>query len=189
MERLADIVARHVSKKRFRHIQGVVETAKGLAFQHGADPDRAEAAAWLHDVYREKTESELAGLAQDAGMSLPDGDPETWHGPVTAARLERDFGVAGPDIAHAVACHTTGCVDMPLLTRVLYVADAVEPGRDYPGIEALRALAAEDLTQAVRRVAEESIRFLLDEGKTIALVTVEMRNRLLGIAARDSAVK
>lgn len=178
MAELARMVKASVSERRFRHIVGVVETAKRLAKLHGTDPERVETAAWLHDILREKTAAELADLCVRANVPIPAGEAATWHGPVTAALLP-DYGVDDPEIAQAVACHTVGCKEMGLLALVLYVADSIEPSRDFPGIDALRQLAEKNLAAAALRIADASILHVLDTGEAISVATVEMRNGLL----------
>ena len=106
---------------RFRHTQGVVKMARELAQRWGADPDKAEIAAWFHDVCR------------------PEGNLE--HGPAAATLLQERFGVEDEDILNAIAYHTTGRPGMSLLEIVLKTADQLEESRDYPGVEQMRAFA------------------------------------------------
>lgn len=176
MSAFEQLLRARLSATRFAHVLGVVQTAKELAERFGADPDKAELAAWLHDYFREASEDELRQLAAEVDFALPDGPPVTWHGPLCAARMKQDFAVDDEDIERAVAYHTVGHPDMPLLARVLYVADAIEPTRAYNGVETLRETAYEDLTLALARIADDSIRYLLAQQRDIAWATVAMRN-------------
>ncbi|MCY0875973.1 MAG: bis(5'-nucleosyl)-tetraphosphatase (symmetrical) YqeK [Firmicutes bacterium] len=176
MKRLQQALRERLTPGRFAHVAGVVKTAESLARLYGADPHKAILAAWLHDYYREASEDELTHLAQDVGMALPEGPAVTWHGPICAARMKRDFAVDDEEVKFAVAYHTVGHAVMPLLARILYVADAIEPTRRYPGVEDLRTLAQQDLTLALARTADDSIRYLLSRNEEIALATVAMRN-------------
>lgn len=169
-----------LSPARFAHVAGVAKTARMLAERHGADPVKAEFAGWIHDWYRETSEQELQKLAAEIGMALPPGRPVTWHGPVCAARMKRDFAVDDDEVRLAVAYHTVGHPDMPLLARVVYVADAIEPTRVYPGVDELRTLAQVNLTLALARIADDSIGHLLARGEDISLSTVAMRNAAYG---------
>jgi predicted HD superfamily hydrolase involved in NAD metabolism len=87
------------------------------------------------------------------------GDPERQspkllHGPVAAELARRELGIDDEEVLEAVRAHTTGSPGMGPLALVLYVADKIEPARDYPSVGRLRTLAREDL----RRAAEESLR-------------------------------
>ncbi len=170
-----------LSERRFRHVRGVVETARSLAERFGASVHDAETAGWLHDMFREVKEPEMRALFAQAGLALPPGLPQTWHGPLCAARMERDFGVtAGAAVRNAVAWHTLGHPQMDLLAQILYVADAVEPTREYEGVDRLREIAWRDIEEAVAVAADMSIAHLLATRREIALQTVELRNQIWG---------
>ena len=169
---------RRLSPDRFHHVEGVVEAARALAERFGVDPAAAERAAWLHDVYRETAADELKRLAASAGIKLPEGPAEVWHGPVCAALMPAEFGIADPAVRAAVEHHTAGHPEMDALAQVLFVADAIEPGRAYPGVEELRRAAASGLRLATALAADASIAHLLRERRTIVWQTVALRNRL-----------
>ena len=80
--------------------------------------------------------------------------PKLLHGPVAAELAKRELAVDDEEVLEAVRAHTTGKPELGPLALVLYVADKIEPARDYPSVERLRTLAREDLHQA----AEESLR-------------------------------
>jgi len=168
---------RRLSAGRLRHVEGVVQTASDLAHRFGANAQKAQTAAWLHDLYREESEERMRALAEEVGFVLPAGPPKTWHGPLCAALMMREFGIDDTEIRDAVASHTVGNETMPLLARVLYVADAIEPGRDYPAVALLRETAQTDLTLALARCADDSIVHLLSHQAEVSLVTVAMRNK------------
>ena len=154
----ADALARErLSSKRYGHALRVADTAEELARVHGLDSDRARLAALLHDAARELPADEFLGLAHD--WDLPVGEPERenpklLHGPVAAELARRELGVEDGEVLDAVREHTTGRAGMGPLSLVLYVADKVEPARDYPSVGRLRRLARGDL----RGAAAESLR-------------------------------
>ncbi|MHB1681856.1 MAG: bis(5'-nucleosyl)-tetraphosphatase (symmetrical) YqeK [Bacilli bacterium] len=166
-----------LSGPRYLHVCGVVESASDLAARYGVDPEKCRIAAWLHDILREVPASQLRSMMEESGQPVPEGNAATWHGPVTAARLHLDFGVSDDQIRLAIAHHTLGHPDMDEVAQVLFVADAIEPGRMFAGVERLRAAARIDLLLAVACVADASIQFLLERRETIALQTVALRNR------------
>lgn len=150
--RTADAYARNrLSDKRYAHTLRVAETAEGLAEPHGLDPHRARLAALLHDSARELGNEELLRLATEAGHEAVGAErekPNLLHGPVAAILARRELGIEDEGVLEAVRVHTTAAPGMASLAFALYVADKVEPARDYEGVEDLRALAQRDLRAA-----------------------------------------
>ena len=70
------------------------------------------------------------------------------HGKIAAEVMKRDWGIKDEDVINAVKNHTTGRQGMSLLEKIIFVADAIEPSRDYPGVDKLRELAFKDLDSA-----------------------------------------
>ena len=146
-----------LSKERYQHTLRVADTAEDLALAHDLDADRARLAALLHDAGREIGPEEYLNLAQKWHIQVGDAErqsPKLLHGPVAAELAKRELGVDDEEVLEAVRAHTTGRPEMESLALVLYVADKIEPARDYPSVGRLRTLAREDLHQA----AEESLR-------------------------------
>ena len=114
---------------RLAHTKGVVRMSKDLALRYGADPYKAELAAWFHDTSRS------AGNLE--------------HGPAAARIMETDFSVTDQDVLNAVRWHTTGRPGMCLLEKILKIADNLEEGRDYEGVEALRASVSDDVNETL----------------------------------------
>jgi predicted HD superfamily hydrolase involved in NAD metabolism len=154
----ADAFARsRLSKERYGHTLRVADTAEDLAAVHNLDKNRARLAALLHDAARETGPEEFLRLAHE--WDLPVGEPERQspkllHGPVAAELARRELGIEDGEVLEAVRAHTTGRPGMGPLALVLYVADKIEPARDYPSVGRLRELARENLHE----VAAESLR-------------------------------
>ena len=154
----ADTFARErLSEKRYGHTLRVADTAEGLAQVHGLDPARARLAALLHDAARETEPEEFLRLAGEWGVpvgELERKSPKLLHGPVAAELARRELGVADEEVLEAVRAHTVGRAGMGPLALVLYVADKIEPARDYPSVGRIRELARRNL----RAAAAESLR-------------------------------
>ena len=78
--------------------------------------------------------------------------------------MERDFGIKDRDVIDAVSYHTTGRPYMSQLEKVVFIADAIEPNRDYPGVEELRKLAYEDLDKACLLSLTRTAEYVLQQG-------------------------
>jgi predicted HD superfamily hydrolase involved in NAD metabolism len=165
-----------LSAKRYGHTLRVANTAEDLARAHGLDPGRARLAALLHDAAREMSSDGFLNLAED--LELPVGEPERespklLHGPVAAGLARRDLGVEDEGVLAAIGEHTTGRPGMAPLSLVLYVADKIEPARDYPSVESLRRLARRDLRAAAAESLRRSIAHNEERGRPTHPASIE----------------
>jgi predicted HD superfamily hydrolase involved in NAD metabolism len=165
----ADAFARsRLSERRYGHTLRVADTAVNLARVHGLDGDRTRLAALLHDAARETGAEEFLRLADE--WDLPVGEPERQspkllHGPVAAELARRELGIDDGEVLEAVRAHTTGKPRMGPLALVLYVADKIEPAREYPSAERLRGLAREDLHVAAAEALRRAIAHNEERGR------------------------
>lgn len=165
-EDLSAWVREKVGPNRFRHIQGVVETAGRLARRFGEDPRRARWAGWFHDAAKEMNKEKLAELIRESPYTLDPIEqtlPALWHPYAGAWLAERDFGVRDRGVLEAVLRHTLGHPQMSLLAQILFVADYIEPSRTHKGVEEVRRAAQESLTRAVVLKAQQVLAFLREK--------------------------
>ena len=157
----AEALARgRLSEKRYGHTLRVAETAERLAWTHGLDPARARLAALLHDAARETEPEEFLRLAEEWGLAVGEPEresPKLLHAPVAAELARRELGVEDEEVLAAIRAHTVGRPGMGSLALALYVADKIEPARDYPSVERLRRLAQEDLRGAAAEALRRAI--------------------------------
>lgn len=178
-QRIKERVQSELSSRRFGHTVGVVQTADRLAKCHGVPPERARLAAWLHDLAREWPNEKLVQVAEKVEVPAGFGGiPKLLHGPIAASLLFDWFGIQDDEIANAIRFHTTGRLTMTMLDKVIYLADAIEPGRTYGGVERIRELAYTDVTRALAESIDHSLRYLLERKKPIFPLTVMVRNEL-----------
>ncbi len=178
-QEIMEKVQREVSPSRWRHTQGVVETATHLAERFSVDVQTCRVAAWIHDLAREWPLEKLQQYAEH--VEIPSGFaliPVLLHGPIAAALSRRWFGVDNPDVENAIRYHTTGREGMSKLEMILCLADAIEPSRSYPGVERLRELAEQDLVQALAEAIDATLQYLLARHEPIFPLTVMARNDL-----------
>jgi predicted HD superfamily hydrolase involved in NAD metabolism len=177
LERAEAFARSRLSKERYEHTLRVADTAADLALAHDLDAQRARLAALLHDAAREMAPEEFLHLADKWHLQVGDPErqsPKLLHGPVAAELARRELGVDDEEVLEAIRTHTTGRTGMGPLALVLYVADKIEPARDYPSVGRLRTLAREDL----RWAAEESLRRAIahneERGKATHPASLEM---------------
>lgn len=172
-----------LSEKRFKHSIGVAEEAERLADKYGADKKKAYLAGLVHDVAKEiDTDSARNMLKDRFGIRV---DPVTYnvpkllHAPLGACLAQTEFGIFDAEILDAVKYHTTAKADMSLLTKIIYMADYIEPNRDFEGVEELRKQAYQDLDEAIITGLDYTISELLSDGKMFHPDTVHARNYLI----------
>ena len=181
-ERIYPVADAHVfaherlSAKRYGHTLRVANTAEDLARAHGLDPGRARLAALLHDAARELPSEEFLDLAEDLDLPVEEPEresPKLLHGPVAAGLARRDLGVEDEGVLAAIGEHTTGRPGMAPLSLVLYVADKIEPARDYPSVENLRRLAWRNLRAAAAESLRRSIAHNEERGRPTHPASIE----------------
>jgi len=176
-------VEREMPAKRWRHTLGVVDAAVALAGRYGADPLKARVAAILHDVAKfwpiERQRQAIVDDGAPEGLDTLDYDKELWHSHAGAFAAKRDFGVDDEEVLDAIRYHTSGRVGMTLLDKIVCLADYIEPGRDFPGVDRLRELSATSLETALVAGFDGTIVHLVQQRKRIYPLTVESRNDLL----------
>ncbi|RWZ60880.1 HD domain-containing protein [Halobacillus fulvus] len=169
-EQALQYVKPHLKASRFDHTVRVVDQAVELAKQYKVDIDKAEVAAALHDYAKYKDVDEMKRwIVQDRRLpkDLLDYHHELWHGPVGAFMLEKEIGLDDVDIISAISSHTTGKKHMSKLDKIIFLADYIEPGRDFPGVDEVRQKAESDLDEACRMALKNTIVFLVEKGRTV----------------------
>ncbi|SFA38403.1 putative HD superfamily hydrolase of NAD metabolism [Parageobacillus thermantarcticus] len=175
------IVKKQLTEHRYQHTIGVMETAIKLAEQYGADVKKAELAAIFHDYakYRPKEEMKRIILEQNMPNDLLSYNAELWHAPVGAYLVKTEVGIEDEDILNAIRYHTSGRANMTLLEKIIYLADYIEPGRIFPGVDEVRDLAKHDLNKALTKALQNTIQFLLKKDQPIYPDTIHTYNSLI----------
>ncbi len=173
-----------LGRGRAAHCERVAAAAAALASHHGLDARAAELAGLLHDWYRECGAEEIVAVARACGVvaaDAPEGGivPDVLHGPVAARLLPARWPDLPPAVLAAIDRHTTGDPEMTEFDCLVYVADLIEPGHRYRGVEALRSLAQEDLWASTLAAMDAAIVRLVQLGRRIDPRTVAARNTLL----------
>lgn len=140
-----------LDERRIAHVAGCESEAIELARRWGEDPETAAEAGILHDITKRLSHEEQLNLCEKYAIICDSAErvtPKLLHAKTGAAVARELFGVRDP-VYEAIRWHTTGKPDMALLEKIIYLADYIEPSRDFPGVGKLRELAYEDLDRAL----------------------------------------
>ena len=170
MEQLEPIVVRLLNPNRVRHVLGCRDTAVELARRWGADETDAARAGMLHDITKALDGPLQLTVCQEYGKILDAFSrkyPKTLHALTGSLVAERIFG-ENPQVVEAIRNHTTGRAEMGLLETIIYVADYMEPNRDFPGVEKLRELAFSDIYAALKLGLSMTLDHLARQGSEVS---------------------
>lgn len=168
--------------KRFEHSLRVMETSIKLANRYNFSVEKAAIAGLLHDCGKLKGETNLLKVSSDFGIildSMTKCNSELIHSILGAAIAEKEYGIKDQEILRAIRYHTTGRENMSLLEKIVYIADLIEPGRSFEGVDKLRRLVLEDLDKCLLYSLDNTLKFLIEKKKLIHIDSIKARNYLL----------
>lgn len=169
----------------FLHARGVEESALKLALLYGVDTEKASLAGLLHDygkIYSNPVLYQIA-LEHTLGDELSLKEPALLHAPVGAWLLRHELGIEDEEILEAVKVHTTGAAGISRLAGIIYLADCIEPGRDFPGVDILRNISdnggEHDLEKALLGAVDRTIVSVLARKRVLHPDSILFRNSLI----------
>ena len=170
MEKLEQIVVCLLKPSRVNHVLGCRDTAVALAKRWGADETDAARAGLLHDITKALDGERQLTLVGEYGIILDAfyrKNPKILHALTGSLVAEQVFG-ENEAVVQAIRHHTTGKADMNLLQKIIYVADYMEPSRNFSGVEKLRELAFSDLDAALKLGLTMTLELLKQQGSEIS---------------------
>lgn len=177
-DQLVQRLKQTLSTHRYQHCRRVEQTAIDMAKRFHADPLRAGLAGMLHDYAKEKSDADFKRMIQIQKL-----DPQLlaygnaiWHGVVGQYFVKQELGIKDPQILQAIAHHTVGDPKMTTLDKIIFVADYVEPGRHFPGVDQARQALAAGLDQAVAYELQHTILYLAEQRQKIYPTSVATYN-------------
>lgn len=181
IEQALKIVKAQLTEHRYQHTIGVMDTAVELAERFGANVEKARLAAIFHDYAKfwPKDEMKSIILDQNLGDDLIHYGTELWHAPVGAFLVQKEAYINDEEILQAIRSHTTGRKGMTVLEKVIFLADYIEPGRHFPGVEEVRELAKENLDDAVKQSIINTITFLMRRNQFVYPGTIHTYNDIV----------
>ena len=182
LSQLRPVALGYLKHKRIPHVLGTEQEAIRLAERYGADVEKARVAALLHDCTKKLDMPAQLALCKKYGIELDELEQKALkllHAKTGAAIAKDVFGVDN-EIYSAIWYHTTGKADMTTLEKIIYLADYIEPSRDFPGVDTLRKVCYEDLDRGLLLGLEMTIEEMTAMGNPVHRATVEARDWLKG---------
>lgn len=171
-------VKKLVSEKRFKHSEGVVQRALEYAQIYGADENEVKLSAIAHDIAKELPKDKIISYAKEIGVNLDKIEKINLNLPHAklGAKICKTKYEFTDDMANAVKYHTTGRENMSLLEKIIYLADATEPGRTYFDLQYYVDLIKKDIDRGLFEVAKWNIENIVSKGGIVHLDTVRCYN-------------
>ena len=182
ISRLRPVALSYLKHRRIPHVLGTEQEAIRLAERYGADVEKARRAALLHDCTKKLDMEEQLALCRRYGIQLDGLEQKALkllHSKTGAAIARDVFGV-DDEIYSAIWYHTTGHAGMTKLEKIIYLADYIEPSRDFPGVDKLRKVCYEDLDRGLLMGLEMTIEEMTSMGNPVHHATIEARDALKG---------
>ncbi len=182
LAKLRPVALSHLKGSRIPHVLGTEDTAAALARRWGADEETARRAALLHDCTKRLSREEQLALCRKYSIDLDEYEKKELkllHAKTGAAVARAEYGLS-EEAASAIRWHTTGKPDMTTLEKILYLADYIEPTRDFCDLRELRRLAFEDLDRATLLGLTMAVRDLQVKGMVLHPNSVRARDYLKG---------
>ena len=180
LSKLRPVALSYLKHKRIPHVLGTEQEAIRLAERYGADVEKARVGALLHDCTKKLDMEAQLALCRHYGIELDELEQKALkllHAKTGAAIARDVFGV-DEEIYSAILWHTTGHANMTLLEKILYLADYIEPSRDFPGVDKLRAVCYKNLDAGLLMGLEMTIGEMNAMGNPVHHATIEARDAL-----------
>lgn len=190
IEEIRKYTKKSVKQKRYEHSVRVAETAAKICRTFGFDENIGYLAGIGHDMCKDCSDDELIQLVKKDGKEIIKyeyDNPSLLHGRAAAVVMKEKFGIENPDILEAVSYHTSGVKNMCDLTKVLFLADKIEPGRPQSSDDYRNRLFSLSFDEMFFSVYEENYEYIVNKGYKVYPGTLEMLEYYKGQLGKKNA--
>ena len=172
IEEMRILLQQSLKPKRYEHSVRVYMTALKMAEHYHANVNKVAIASLIHDCGRQIPKEDSVAKAKELGIPVDpveETQPILLHAKLGVYYAIRKYGVSPDDreVLEAIRYHSTGTVDMTQTAKIVFLADLIEPGRDFEGVETLREASFQDLDRGMLLSYDNTIRYLLEDGLLI----------------------
>ena len=165
-------VKTYLSQDRYDHCVRVSDLGVELARFYACNVDYAKTAGLIHDIAKELSptllQEKLLLSSTEYELGVYKTFPKTWHAVVAPKVIRHILKCNEAQILDACRWHTTGKAEMSMLEKVIFVADALEPARDFEKVDELRTLVYEDLDLVVYLLSQLTVNTLRAKKRAIS---------------------
>lgn len=180
IDKIKEKLLEDIGDKRYKHSLRVAKLAEELANNYGVDSDKAYLAGLIHDCAKYNEERYIEQLEIDvSSYKLSSITDPVLHSFLGAEVAKKVYNIYDEDIIEAIKFHTTGKNDMTKLEKIIFIADAIEPNRNFKGIDEIRYVAGYNLDKAMLMLLDSNIIFLISKEASINPLSFEARNYLI----------
>lgn len=180
IEKIKEKLIEDIGERRYKHSLRVAQLAQDLAQIYEVDEEKAYIAGLTHDCAKYNEEKYIEKLNIDIStynvISLKD---PVLHSFIGAEVANKVYNISDKDILDAIRYHTTGKESMTILEKIIFIADAIEPRRDFEGINNIRDASRKDLDKTMLMLLDSSIIFLISKKAIINPLSFIARNYLI----------
>jgi predicted HD superfamily hydrolase involved in NAD metabolism len=181
-EKMDEYLKKNLKESRYNHSLQVRDSAIVLAKKYKVDENKARIAGIIHDCAKNLMDEEIISLVKSQNIQISEEcfrNPQILHGLAGAIIAKQVFKVKDEDILNAITYHTTGRKNMSSLEKIIYLADYIEPSRDFPGVDVLRDMSLKNLDKALFIAFDNTINYVIKKGQLLHLDTIVARNDLI----------
>ena len=183
IDKIIDKLQEMLKPKRLKHSINVANCAAKLSEIYGYDKDKAYLAGLIHDCAKYFTKDQIDTYIKKYDISLDPMEVDNIalsHSVIGSYVIQDVFNIQDMDIINAVRYHTTGRENMTILEKIIFIADMIEEGRDFPGVDYLRELSfSGQLNKALIVSYNNTIKFVIENNQLIHLRSISARNYLM----------
>ncbi|GAT91205.1 bis(5'-nucleosyl)-tetraphosphatase (symmetrical) YqeK [Apilactobacillus kunkeei] len=177
-EELIEKLKNALTQSRFEHVLRVEQMAIELAKKNDVDVEKASVAGLCHDYAKQRPDDDFIQLIKKFRLDdlLLQYGNAIWHGEVGYLMVQNELGVTDINILNSIKHHTTGATYMSKLEQIVYMADYIEMGRDFPGVEEAREITFNNLADGVAYQTKHTLQYLISANKPIYPKTIDTYN-------------
>ncbi len=185
IEEMQALLEQSIPPKLYKHSMRVYETALEMAkalHKSEEETEKIAISSLLHDCGREVGSKESVAKARELGLEVDEVElhqPILLHAKIGVYNAIHKYGVTDEEILDGIRFHTTGAAGMTDLAKIVYLADMIEPARDFPGVDKLREVAHKHLDKAMLMAYSNTMRYLLDGGLLLHPRCIDGYNELI----------
>lgn len=181
-----DIIIKKIKEKdnfRLKHSFNVKDESLKLAKRYNYNnKNKVILAAVLHDYAKNYSDNELLDIVKREDINADYWEkkiPVILHAPVSAYLAEEEFGITDVEVLDAIRYHVTGRPKMSLLEKIIFIADIIEPSREFKGVNKIRESAKESLNKSIVLTCESILNYNINKKSLIHPNTLLTRNYYL----------